>query len=189
MKVLLTAILATSLLVGCGSTPQSNELFYGENLVTPYAAELADWQAFERNIGNFHSRMWQKPGKGMADSYAVSITYHDKSSTSEIREKVDKPGYDQCESFVSHTLVFTKPSAYPVEYWETLCTNGEAFRAKILHLMFAGKDSFYHIQKTWQGDFTAAQVNEWKAKFESVFVCDNRTNNSPCPKVTKIKDM
>lgn len=186
IKTQIASLIALVLISGCSSTPQPNSMFYGENLVTPYSGEIATWKVFKRKVGNFNSRMWQKPGKGLADSYAVSITYHDTSSTSEIRDKVDKPGRDQCESFESQTLTFPKPSAYPLEYWETLCTNGNSFKAKILHLMIEGNDSFYHVQKTWKGDFSAQQVSDWKAKFESIYVCDNRSNVSPCPEVSSV---
>ena len=174
------------LLSACASPPPDTDLFKGENLITPFTEELMTWQMYSQNQGGFRTRMWQKPDRGYADSYAVSVTYRDDSSTLDKRKAVDQPGVDGCASFESKTLVFPAHSGYQVEYWETLCQNGEAFKAKILHLMIRGNDSFYHLQKSWQNDFTAQDVQDWKTRFESVYICDTRLPEAPCPIVEKV---
>ena len=185
MKNGLTIYLAIILLGGCASLdPISGNLKF-ENLVTPYLEQLNNWDSYVKSDDEVYSRLWQKPGKGMNDFYSVSVMYNDQSDPVEFRRRLDTPGTEQCDSFSSTTLQYSIKSAYDVVYWETLCAFADGFTSKNLQMLIGGNDSLYHIIRTWKGDVPVSEVEEWKSNFESVYVCDSRRNNSPCPDVEK----
>ena len=177
------------LLAGCASPAFNSDMYQGEHLITPYYADVEDWEVSEQQVNNFSSRIWQQPGKGMADAYSVSVFYDQVSVTSQRRNLLDAPGLKACDTFTSTTLSFPLDLPYPIEYWETLCANNNGTRAKLLHLIIQGKNNVYHIQKSWQGDIPANLVQQWKTKFETIFVCDTRTNAVECPKVQKLTEL
>jgi hypothetical protein len=95
------------------SVSSKTELFEGENLITPFSNELSDWDVYKKEEGNFNARMWQKPSKGMADSFTVAITYWDKSGTKKKRQEVDKPGKEKCDKFESMFVCDTRTEKSP----------------------------------------------------------------------------
>lgn len=159
----------------------SQELKKGENLITEYSLELSSWKFGKQEKGKFKQFMWQNPEKGWADSYIVSITNNHKGSLQGVRTASDAPGHENCDTFESTDISFPKDLGFPVMYWQTNCSKSNDFKAKMLHLLIFGKDSLYHLEKTWQGDVSESEIQKWKSRFETVYVCDTRNKSLPCP--------
>lgn len=171
----------TVLLMGCSTIAHKSTIYQGENLITPYSGFLTGWTHYSENTHGYQSLMWQHPKHKFADSYAVSISKISNNNPKHYRQIVDKPGKISCSLFSSETLSSQPNAYYPREYWETLCQHENGKQSKVLHLMIKGRDSYYHIQKIWQNNFSSQIVNEWKQRFEKVYLCDTRTSSQSCP--------
>lgn len=171
-----------SLTTACSNVPNHPHLIEGEHLITPFFEDVTDWEIQEQQDHRFSSRVWLQPLTGMASAYSVTVFYMDTSTLASKRELIDSPGLEGCDVFNSASLTFPN-SEYKSEYWETSCENANGTRAQILHLMFRGKDDIYHLQKSWQGEVPRDSIAQWKAKFETVYICENKTKISPCPSI------
>jgi hypothetical protein len=159
----------------------SQELKKGENLIAEYSSELNSWKFGKQEKGKLKQFMWQNPEKGWADSYIVSITNKHKGSLQGVRIASDAPGYESCDAFESTDIPFPKDIGFPIMYWQTSCSKNNGFKAKMLHLLILGKDSLYHIEKTWQGDVSESEIQKWKSRFETAYVCNTKNKSLPCP--------
>lgn len=180
IKALLT-ILGLTLIVGCAAPTNNTFKITGEHLITPYYKDLEGWVVNEQQLKDFSSRTWLNPQRGMGDAYSMSLFVNSSVSTVEQREEIDRPGFEACDRFESITLAYPDTAVYPIEYWETHCENDNGTRAKLLHLMLVGEKGLYHIQKSWQGEFSADTVKQWKRRFQSVYLCHTQNDAMPCP--------
>jgi hypothetical protein len=171
------------LLIGCANSSRILDKFEGEQLITPYYADIKDWQFNERKGPGFSERVWQSPNSAGKDGYAVSANYSQTTSLTQMRDSADIAGVEACDKFASKELRFPNESLYPLLFWETECRNRNGFRAKVLHLMIDGSEATYHLQKSWQIEFTKEDVQAWRERFESVFLCDNRLVPDSCPEI------
>ena len=170
---------------GCANVKHQPQLFQGENLITPYSGFLAGWEVFVENKAHYHSRMWQHPELGFKDSYVVSVTPREQNNLLHFRKVIDKPGVDSCVKFTSTTMTSNLAAEYPSELWQTDCLRKDTSNAKILHLLIRGNDSLYHIQKIWQGSFESTAEDAWIKRFNEIYVCDTRSQKSPCPEIAQ----
>jgi len=169
-------------MVGCTSVVEHKiPRFEGENLITPYSGFLAGWHMSVENKENYHTRMWQHPIHGFKDAYVISVTLPIKKKLAYFREVIDQPGYDACSAFSTLTLYSSTNNPYPSEIWQTSCEKKNGSEAKILHLILQGNDSFYHIQKIWQGDIETKEINDWQKRFKQIYLCDSRSAIAICP--------
>lgn len=160
-------------------------IFKGENLITPYSGFLSGWRVFVENKENYHSRMWQHPVHGFNDAYVVSVSTPEHKAISQIRGVIDRPGYNSCVKFSTLTLPSKLSSTYPSELWQTQCKKKDGSEAKILHLILQGQDSFYHIQKIWQGNIVNQEITQWQERFRQIYLCDSRAEKSTCPEISR----
>ncbi len=186
-KILFTVALA-SVLAGCANIVEhKTRIFKGENLITPYSGFLSGWRLLIEDKENYHSRMWQHPVHGFNDAYVVSVSTPERKALSQIRSVIDMPGYNSCVKFSTLTLTLssTSNSSYPSELWQTYCKKKDGSEAKILHLILQGQDSFYHVQKIWQGYIVAQEITEWQERFQKIYLCDSRVDKSTCPEIPR----
>jgi len=173
-------------LIGCASIEHKTKVFEGENLITPYSGFLADWQVSDDNQEHYHSRMWQHPIHGFKDAYVVSVSLPEQRKIADIRQIIDKPGYDTCIEFSTFTLQSSLNVRYPSEIWQTNCKKKNGSEAKILHLVLQGQAGFYHIQKIWQNNFIVSDIAQWQRRFKQIYLCDTRTTAAICPNVESL---
>ena len=169
--------------LGCVNVKHQPQVFSGENLITPYSGFLAGWQVHVENKPHYHSRMWQHPELGFKDAYVVSVTPREQNALSHFRAVIDQPGIQSCENFTSSTIDSKHPADYPAEFWQTNCLRKDTSEAIILHLLLRGNDSLYHVQKIWQGTFASAELDAWISRFQQIYICDTRSQKSPCPAI------
>lgn len=174
----LVFILLIFILNGCASLRGT---YQGEHLIIPFIEELKKWQLFQKSDETFRSNMWQKPGERWADTYAVSIYYHQNIDLSEQRTKMDLPGQQGCQTFTSSTLSHPKEADMKSAFWQTSCEVNGAVVARLLHLMIQGEESYYQIQKVWKSDVTEAEFSAWVARFENTYICYQGLEQSTCP--------
>lgn len=169
---------------GCTSVVEHKiAVFEGENLITPYSGFLAGWHVSVENKENYHARIWQHPTYGFKDAYVISVTLPEQKELAYFRQVIDKPGYDSCSEFTTLTLYSSPENIYPSEIWQTNCKKKNGNEAKILHLMLQGHDSFYHIQKIWQGNFKAQEIDDWQKRFKQIYLCDSSSTVAACPNI------
>lgn len=184
-KKILFAVALASALAGCANIVEhKTRVFKGENLITPYSGFLSGWRVLVENKENYHSRMWQHPVDGFNDAYVVSVSTPERKVLSQIRSIIDMPGYNSCVKFSTLTLQSTSNSSYPSELWQTHCKKKDGGEAKILHLILQGQDSFYHIQKIWQGNVVTQEIAEWQERFQQIYLCDSRIDKPACPEIS-----
>ncbi|MFT6691736.1 MAG: hypothetical protein ACJAXH_002270 [Colwellia sp.] len=176
--------LSSICLIGCTNIVEhKTSVFKGENLITPYSGFLAGWHVSIDNKKNYHSRMWQHPIHGFKDAYVISVTSPKDKKIAYFRQVIDQPGYDACVEFTTLTLESFPNELYPSEIWQTNCKKKNGRKAKILHLMLLGKDSFYHVQKIWQDNFISSEIEQWQSRFKQIYLCDSRATVIICPDV------
>ncbi|MGB2741664.1 MAG: hypothetical protein WBC60_14035 [Cognaticolwellia sp.] len=169
-------------LIGCANVVEHKSRVYkGENLVTPYTGFLAGWHVSVKNQKDYHSSIWQHPTEGLNDAYIVSVTLPTQNEIAYYRNIIDQPGYDSCIKFTSTTLKSVLTKEYPSETWQTNCKKTDGNEAKILHFILQGHDSFYHIQKIWQDNFIAQDIDNWQNRFKQIYLCDSRKESTVCP--------
>lgn len=159
----------------------SEEFYKGENLITPYEMDSDKWEVLQKVEGSFKSMMWRRKAKGMADAYVVNIQGGNNSKLKKVRKIQDAPGKKSCQSFESIDLDPIANKNYESIMWRTVCSNGDDFKAQILHLAIKGKDSIYHIQKIWRGDLPDDEMRNWVETFKKIYVCDSRDESKKCP--------
>jgi len=168
-------------LAGCSNVVEHKTLVYqGENLITPYSGFLAGWQMSVENKENYKVRMWQHPIDGFKNAYVISVTLP-INKLADIRQVIDEPGYESCEKFTTFTLQSSPNKLYPSEMWQTNCSKKDGSKAEILHLILQGQDSFYHVQKIWQGNINAKEIKQWQNRFKQIYLCDSRITKVICP--------
>ena len=169
-------------LIGCANVVEHKSRVYkGENLVTPYTGFLAGWHVSVKNQKDYHSSIWQHPTEGLNDAYIVSVTLPTQNEIAYYRKIIDQPGYNSCVKFTSTTLTSGLNKKYPSETWQTSCMKTNGSEAKILHFILKGHDSFYHIQKIWQDNFVAQEIENWQNRFQEIYLCDSRKESTLCP--------
>jgi hypothetical protein len=131
--------------------------------------------------------LWQSPEKGFADSYAVTVANNVRQDFEQYRNIQDLPGKEHCKDFSSGTIQSVIKN-YPSLAWETSCERADGKKVAMKHLIIQGKDSFYHIQKTWQYDHSEQERAVWNEIFNSIRVCDTRSSSNPCPEMVKVKN-
>jgi hypothetical protein len=152
----------------------------GENLLTPVPPSK-DWEVSEKKEGDFRSRLWQKKGEGIKDSYIVSIISGFNKKLPEFRDEQDNPGKKNCETFDSEVLDDSETNGYSRLMWRTRCGGKSGFTASILQVAIQGHDSFYHVQKIWRGEVPEKEMAFWREQLSSTSVCDTRGPKNPCP--------
>lgn len=153
----------------------------GENLLTIFVPSDEEWVAYVKSDGDLKSNLWKRKGAGESDSYAVSTIHKYKQDLAAFRKAQDAPGQEHCDRFVSETLDETPTNGYPRLLWRTRCENDDGFTASILQVAVQGRDSFYHIQKTWRAEVSDAEFTTWRDLLQAVSVCDTRRKEQPCP--------
>lgn len=81
-----------------------------------------------------------------------------------------------------------KENGYPFSIWLQTCPLNPS-TGKPENTWFKaikGNDSFYVVQKAFRFDPANEQVVQWMGYFRSVFVCDTRLPEHPCPKLEKV---
>ena len=159
----------------------AEEFFEGENLLTPYDLDSEKWEVLTNVEDSFKSMIWKSKEKGMADMYVVNIQGGNKSKLKRVRKIQDDPGRKACQKFESLELEPIPNKNYKSIMWRTVCTNGEDFKAQILHLAIKGQDSIYHLQKIWRGEVLENDMKSWISTFKKVYVCDTRKEEKLCP--------
>ncbi|GAC15747.1 hypothetical protein [Aliiglaciecola lipolytica] len=177
MRYLIIAVSAL-ILTACAS---HKNVYQGEHLVVPSIAELKSWQLFHKEDKTYRSDMWQKRGERWADTFAVSIYYHQIADLTQKRLQMDEPGKSHCQEFQSIDMSHPKMSGQGVNFWQTRCFVGEREVARMLHLMMQGQESFYHIQKVWAFEVEESTFEQWKQRMEDTFLCDMGAQNNTCP--------
>lgn len=155
--------------------------FPGENLLTPFVPSTEEWEALEKKEEGFHSRLWQRRGAGLSDSYSVSVISEPEEELSKFRESQDVPGKKSCETFESEVLNESPTNGYSRLMWRTRCGGKNGFVASILQVAIQGRDSFYHVQKIWRADVSEQEMALWRERLSSISVCDTREPQRPCP--------
>ncbi len=166
----LCCVLLVLLLSACAS--QVSPTYVGENLMLPRIEQLKQWQLFNKNEGMYRASMWQKPGERWADTFAVTIAAIDDESLLDKRIKMDLPGRQQCQQFVSRVLPHPKIEGYAYLFWHTECIVDNQPRTQLMHLMILGDERFYHLQKAWRNAVDEQTFLQWKHYFEQTFVCN-----------------
>jgi hypothetical protein len=161
--------------------PLAQAWFPGENLLTPFMPASEEWEAFEKNEEGFQSRLWQRKGAGLSDSYAISVFSGVEKKLSEFRESQDAPGEKHCKTFKSDVLDESPTNGYSRLMWRTRCAGKDGFVASILQVAVQGRDSFYHVQKIWRADVAEQELALWRERLSAISVCDTRDPNRPCP--------
>ena len=187
IRVCLLTLTVLSLLTGCADSSRLRDRFSGEQLITPYYADLDNWSTEDRTGPGFSERVWRSPNNEKIDAYAITVTYLKSSSLAQMRAQADRVGEQACDEFSSERLTFPNKSLFPLLYWQTACENKHTV-SKLLHLMIEGNEATYYLQKSWQMDINAEELLRWKQRFESVYLCDNRLQVDSCPAIRRTLD-
>lgn len=172
---------AIALLLGFLAVPGSSAGWSpGENLITP-AFPSEEWEVLEKRDGAVYSRLWQKKGRGFDDSYVVTVISGYEEELVNFRNKQDAPGRANCERFESDILEELPANGYSRQVWLTRCVGKDGFNASILHVAIQGRESFYHIQKTWRFDVPEGDLLLWQERLITISVCDTRDPERSCP--------
>lgn len=156
--------------------------FPGENLLTSFIPSTEEWEALEKKEEGLYTRLWQKKGADLSDSYSVSVILGLEEKLSEFRDNQDAPGKKSCVIFESEVLDQSPVNGYSRLMWRTRCGGKNGFVASILQVAIQGRDSFYHVQKIWRVDVSEQEMALWRERLSSTSVCDTRDPERPCPK-------
>jgi hypothetical protein len=154
----------------------------GENLMIPFSPSTDTWEASDKQQEGFHSRLWQRKGAGLDDSYAISVVTGLEIDLAAFRQIQDDPGTKHCKTFTSDTLDETPVNGYSRLMWRTRCRDKDGFLASMLQVVIQGHDNFYHVQKIWRRvEVPETEMTSWRERLASISVCDTRDSNRPCP--------
>jgi len=155
--------------------------FPGENLLTSFSPSTEEWEALEKKEEGLHTRLWQRKGAGLNDSYSVSVISGLEEKLSKFRNDQYAPGKKSCETFESEVLNESPTNGYSRLMWRTRCGDKGGFVASILQVAIQGRDSFYHVQKIWRADVPEQEMALWLERLSSISVCDTGEPERPCP--------
>lgn len=154
----------------------------GENLVIPFSPSTDAWEVLEKQQEGFHSRIWQRKGAGLNDSYVISVLSGHEENLAAFRKTLDDPGAASCETFTSEALDETPANGYSRLMWRTRCRSKDGFVASMLQVAIQGHDNFYHVQKIWRhAEVPEPEMASWRERLASISVCDTRDSNRLCP--------
>lgn len=165
----------------------ATEWNFAENLlVEPPPQE--EYDIYVKSEDGWNSTLWQSKTNGSADTFTVNVFSDMEMSPQDYREIQDKPGREACEKFETTVTDRSKVNGYSSLIWETTCEIGNV-KIRILQKAIAGKDSFYHIRKSWKKPVSELHIKHWEQRIIEVNVCDTRGDESPCPSgYTKVED-
>lgn len=162
-----------------GGAVYATEWNYGENLlVEPPRKEKYDM--YVKSQEGWDSTLWQSKISGAADTFTVNVFRGMEMKPREYREIQDKPGREACQEFETTVTDDSIANGYSSLFWQTACEI-DGVEINILQRAIAGKDSFYHVRKSWKSPVSEQDMEYWKGHIGSVTVCDTRGENSPCP--------
>ena len=74
---------------------------------------------------------------------------------------------------------------YSYNYFMTICgRNPDTQKPEFTMVKaIAGNDALYVVQKAWRYEPTDIQIQDWSKLVSQVFLCDNKNEAAPCPKL------
>ena len=92
---------------------------------------------------------------------------------------------DICEDGRGLTITDGVEYGYLFNYFMTICGRNPNTQKPEFTMVkaIAGKDALYVVQKAWRYEPTDIQIQDWSKLVSQVFLCDNKNEDAPCPKL------
>lgn len=174
------------LVSGCSNIDTQTGMLKGENLIIDYPEDMKAWKAYVAEDEHHTALRFEKPGGDEGDVLRVGIfgSIHGEDGEKFLRDLAGETEREGCSQFINTSLKYPMESIYMVKYWETLCIEDSKSQRKELNLGILGNDKLYLIQRRWKTKVPEEDVNLWKSRFEEIYLCDTRIDDTPCPKTT-----
>ena len=92
---------------------------------------------------------------------------------------------DICEDGRGLTITDGVEYGYLFNYFITICGRNPNTQKPEFTMVkaIAGNDALYVVQKAWRYEPTDIQIQDWSKLVSQVFICDNKNEAAPCPKL------
>lgn len=178
LKKVISVCLLALMMTSCASQPP--EVLTNENLILKLPFPGENWPTHPSGRSGPSETVWRKGKNEQKESIRVAISLSRVTYPHAVRSVTDSYLKQHCEKFTSVINDDQKENGYYSLTWSVTCER-KNFYSYSIHKVTTGNDSTYMTEKTWYGEPTEEDLKVWHEFMASVFVCDMRKTEHPCP--------